>query len=109
MINRSRSELNKPTRYSVRFFRTSNNKLITDRRYNTASLVEMYYGSDSPIGDTIEWNSGDPNILKMRLPNGTSIFSRVTRRSANIVAQDRFETSEFFQQVKPMLINYYEM
>lgn len=104
VINRSRSELNKPTRYSVRFFRAPGDKLITDRRYNTASLLEMYYGPDSPIGDTIQWNPADPNILQLRLPGGTSIYTRVTRRSANRVSQDRFETSEFYEQVKPSLI-----
>lgn len=41
----------------------------------------------------------DPNSLKLTLPEGMIITSRVLRRSEEQVSGDRFETSEFMQQV----------
>lgn len=41
----------------------------------------------------------DPNALKLTLPEGIVITSRVLRRSEEQVSDDRFETSEFLQQV----------
>jgi hypothetical protein len=41
----------------------------------------------------------DPNSLSLTLPEGVVITSRVLRRSEEQVADDRFETSEFLQQV----------
>ena len=41
----------------------------------------------------------DPNALKLSLPEGIMITSRVLRRSEEQVSGDRFETSEFMQQV----------
>lgn len=41
----------------------------------------------------------DPNSLKLTLPEGILITTRVLRRSEEQVADDRIETSEFMQQV----------
>lgn len=41
----------------------------------------------------------DPNALSLTLPQGLVVTSRVLRRSEEQVADDRFETSEFMQQV----------
>jgi len=41
----------------------------------------------------------DPNALSLTLPEGLVVTSRVLRRSEEQVADDRFETSEFLQQV----------
>lgn len=45
------------------------------------------------------WCLQDPNALKLTLPEGILITTRVLRRSEEQVADDRFETSEFMQQV----------
>lgn len=41
----------------------------------------------------------DPNALNLTMPGGLAVSSRVLRRSEKEVAADRFETSEFMQQV----------
>ncbi|GMH33254.1 hypothetical protein BSKO_01088 [Bryopsis sp. KO-2023] len=97
VVNRAKSELNKPMQYSVRFFKGDTGKVITDRRFNTGSMLEMYNGWG--MMDMIEWNPNDPNILKVNLPGETSALTRVTRRSETTVGLDRLETSEYSQQV----------
>lgn len=48
-----------------------------------------------PVGCMLQ----DPNTLKLTLPEGILVTSRVLRRSEQQMADDRFETSEFLQQV----------
>ncbi|KAG1659433.1 hypothetical protein FOA52_001104 [Chlamydomonas sp. UWO 241] len=100
-------DLNRHTRYKVSFVRGPNDKVIFDRRFNTATLVGMYYPGThrlqrahrTDFNERIVWNMADPNVLLLSLPGGTSIRTRVTRRSATTPADDRLETSEFFEQI----------
>lgn len=100
-----RADLNQTIAYPVRFIRNAQGKVISDRAFNTAALVELYMGQIQGMNNRIDWDSNDPNVLNLRLPGGLSIRTRVTRRSeeipdasANSKAQ-RLETSEYFEQV----------
>ena len=42
--------------------------VITDRRFNTASLMAVYLGKDAVAAKSIDWNPDDPNVLSMNLP-----------------------------------------
>lgn len=99
-MDRSRTEMGKTTVYSMRFFESKRNKVITDRQFNTTSLIEMYYGTIPEVTDSIEWDPRDPNVLSLNLPDKTSVYTRVTRRSSNKPAEDRLETSEYFEMVR---------
>lgn len=93
------TELNQATRFQVKFVRNEAGKVIFDRRFNTASLISMYYGDSLNMDDRITWNPEDPNVLLLALPKGLIIRTRVTRRSEDIPEPDRIETSEYIEQV----------
>eukprot|EP00803_Ostreobium_quekettii_P007750 evm.model.scf_1668.5 EVM.evm.TU.scf_1668.5 scf_1668:27419-33693(-) len=99
VVERAKTELNVPLQYSVNFVENSRNEVITDRRYNTASLMEMYYGTEIDFVNRINWNPDDPNVLKLSLPGGTDVLTRVTKRSEDRREANRLDTSEFFEQV----------
>jgi hypothetical protein len=83
----------------VAFLRNSTGKVVYDRRFNTTALLASYYSSNVDFAGRIQWVPDDPNSLKLILPDGLIISSRVLRRSEQQIAKDRFETSEFLQQV----------
>eukprot|EP01026_Neomeris_dumetosa_P022542 TRINITY_DN1940_c0_g1_i5.p1 TRINITY_DN1940_c0_g1~~TRINITY_DN1940_c0_g1_i5.p1 ORF type:complete len:351 (-),score=47.98 TRINITY_DN1940_c0_g1_i5:238-1245(-) len=99
-LTRARNEdLNKVLQYRIAFRRNDQGKVIMDRVYNTAKLVEAYLGDEYNISERIQWNPNDPNILTLSLPGGLIVNTRVTRRSFNQPADDLIETSEYFEQV----------
>lgn len=79
--------------------RNATGKVVYDRRFNTTALLASYYSSNVDFAGRIQWVPDDPNQLKLTLPEGLIISSRVLRRSEQQMAPDRFETSEFLQQV----------
>lgn len=87
-------------RYQASFIRNTRGHVVTDRRFNTASLMQTYLGVPlTTVLDCIEWNPSDPNSLAMTLPNGMQVTTRVTKRMEEWAAgADRLATSEFFQQ-----------
>lgn len=100
VVERARTEdLNRQVRYSVSFVRNQEGKVITDRRFNTLSLLDYYLGPGKLIAQDIAWNPNDPNILNMALPGGVDVTTRVTRRSETTAPPDRLDTSEYFQQI----------
>ncbi|KAK9796302.1 hypothetical protein WJX73_009432 [Symbiochloris irregularis] len=95
-----RDDLEKPVEYEVSFIRNQQGLVITDRRFNTASLMALYLGKDAISVNRVDWNPNDPNLLNIRLPGGTDVRTRVTRRSQdNRAGEERLDTSEFFEQV----------
>ncbi|CAL5226960.1 g9845 [Coccomyxa viridis] len=99
VVKRAEDEdLNKDVRYHVAFIRNPQGRVITDRRYNTLSLLDYYLGHGRMQKDDINWNYSDPNVLTMTLPGGLDVTTRVTRRSENDSPPDRLDTSEYFQQ-----------
>ncbi|KAK9812762.1 hypothetical protein WJX72_003291 [[Myrmecia] bisecta] len=94
-----REDLNKPLRYEVAFIRNRQGKIITDRRFNTNKLLDVYMGAERAGHDNIKWDPNNPNSLSLLLPGGMNILTRVTRRSEDPVAADRLDTSEYFEQV----------
>ncbi|GAX77373.1 hypothetical protein CEUSTIGMA_g4819.t1 [Chlamydomonas eustigma] len=94
-------DLKKEARYQVKYMTDPSGRpqTIFDRRFNTVSLLEMYYGEKTPIASRIEWNPQDPNIMKLDLPGNKIIRTRVTRRSMNQLGSDRLESSEYFEQI----------
>ncbi len=66
-----REDLNNVLKYSVSFIRNKRGEVITDRRFNTASLLEVYMGRDAAGPDAVAWSPDDPNILTMSLPGAT--------------------------------------
>ncbi|KAG2499710.1 hypothetical protein HYH03_002645 [Edaphochlamys debaryana] len=92
-------DLDKKTAYQVSFVRNRTGKVVYDRRFNTASMLSMYYtGADMSFQERIVWDINDPNILSLRMP-GMSVRTRVTRRSEEFPADDRIETSEFVESI----------
>ncbi|KAG7672334.1 hypothetical protein Ndes2526B_g09161 [Nannochloris sp. 'desiccata'] len=92
---------NKVVRYEVSFIRNPRGQVVTDRRYNTASLMHTYLGLEqAAVENRITWNVADPNRLDMSLPGGLNVTTRVTRRLEEWEeGADRLITSEFFQQL----------
>eukprot|EP00798_Chlamydomonas_sp_ICE-L_P008882 gene8882-3761_t len=78
--------------------RANKDELNKPTKFNTASLIGMYYGDSMNVDDRITWNPEDPNVLLLSLPKGLIIRTRVTRRSEDIPEPDRIETSEYFEQ-----------
>ena len=88
----------KIVKYSALFVRNPRGQVVTDRRFNTASLVRTYTGKD--VTSRITWDIGDPGRLEMSLPGGYEVTTRVTRRMEEMDADAaRLETSEFFEQI----------
>eukprot|EP01023_Acetabularia_acetabulum_P048523 TRINITY_DN5136_c0_g1_i17.p1 TRINITY_DN5136_c0_g1~~TRINITY_DN5136_c0_g1_i17.p1 ORF type:complete len:317 (-),score=59.65 TRINITY_DN5136_c0_g1_i17:162-1112(-) len=99
-LARARNEdLNKVLHYKIAFRENSQNQVILDRTYNTAKLVEAYFGNKYNFQQRISWNPDDPNILTLTMPGGLQVSTRVTRRSFNQPADDLIETSEYFEQL----------
>eukprot|EP00891_Asterochloris_glomerata_P007064 jgi/Astpho2/7064/e_gw1.00107.157.1_t len=86
------------TPWQVQWVENERGQIIIDRAFNTQKLMSFYMDREINPND-IEWNPLDPNSLKLRLPGGTSVFTRVTKRSEAKPAADRIDTSEYFQQV----------
>jgi len=94
------SDLNRTARYTVAFTRNSRQQVVLDRRSNTASMLEVYMGPKADkIYDRIQWDVDDPNVLRLSVPGGLAINTRVTRRSQQQNGTNRTETSEFVEQV----------
>ena len=63
-----REDLEVPVQYEVSFIRNSSGRVVTDRKFNTASLMALYLGKDAIPARSIKWNPQDPNTLVMNLP-----------------------------------------
>lgn len=61
--------------------------------------MEVYYGKTINFSERIQWNPTDPNVLELAMPKGLSIRTRITRRSEEMPAPSRIETSEYVEQV----------
>jgi len=73
---------------------------VLDRSFNTDELLKLYLGNGTDYSGRIKWDIDDPNDMRVSLPGGTSIETRVTRRSQHTdLEASRTETSEFFRQV----------
>jgi len=100
VVERARREdLKKKIRYEVSYIRNKKQKVIIDRRFNLASLMNVYMGRNVVEQQDIAWNPDDPNRMAVQLPGGTQIVTRVVRRSEENPGADRVNTSEFFEQV----------
>ena len=75
--------------------------MVFDRRQNTASMVGATgFMDEEEVKRRITWDVEDPNALRISLPRGLAITTRVTRRSqADVPGANRTETSEYVQQV----------
>uniref|UniRef100_A0A061QUK1 DUF6816 domain-containing protein n=2 Tax=Tetraselmis sp. GSL018 TaxID=582737 RepID=A0A061QUK1_9CHLO len=93
-------DLNSPKRYRCRFTSNHEGKVVLDRSFNTDELLKLYLGNGTDYSGRIKWDIDDPNDMRVSLPGGTSIETRVTRRSQHTdLEASRTETSEFFRQV----------
>lgn len=63
-----KEDLETPVEYEVSFIRNHKGRVITDRRFNTASLMALYLGKDAIDARKMTWNPDDPNTLVMNLP-----------------------------------------
>lgn len=68
-------------------------------RYNTAAMMAAYYGQSINFSNRIDWNPSDPNVLRLSMPGGLAIRTRVTRRSEAYPEPSRIETSEYVEQI----------
>ena len=66
-----KEDLETPVQYEVSFIRNARGRIITDRRFNTASLMAIYLGKDAITSRAMTWNPDDPNTLEMNLPGQT--------------------------------------
>ena len=69
-----REDLETPVQYEVSFIRNQKGRIITDRRFNTASLMSIYLGKDAVAAKNMDWNPDVPNTLVMDLP-GVCVLS----------------------------------
>jgi hypothetical protein len=102
VVQRAQEEdKDKVVRYEVSFIRNPRGQVVTDRRYNTASLMHTYLGLEqAAVENRISWNVADPNRLDISLPGGINVTTRVTRRLEEWEqGADKLITSEFFQQL----------
>ena len=75
-VNRSSSSDQKPEpmflgtlcRYQVSFIRNAAGELVSDRRFNTSSILATYLGPDAVGPERIAWDVDNPNRLKLALP-----------------------------------------
>ena len=76
-----RKTLNQAFNYHVAFIKGPQGRIITDRRYNTAQLLDVYLGKDSVREDRITWNPADPNRVAIVLP-GTGVCTHFAANAA---------------------------
>ena len=50
-----KDDLEKPVQYEVNFIRNQQGHVITDRRFNTASLMAVYLGKDAISVNRVDW------------------------------------------------------
>ena len=55
-------------RYEVGFIRNAAGDLVSDRRFNTSSILATYLGPEAVGPDRIAWDVDNPNRLKLSLP-----------------------------------------
>jgi hypothetical protein len=103
-VERAReADLGRPMNYQAAFVRNGRGQVVLDRARNTAELLAVYYprvGADA-LTRMVSWDVDDPNALRLRLPDGGSVDTRVTRRSLAAPEPRKLETSEFVRQVRP--------
>ena len=96
-------DLNTPLMYAVTFVRNARGQVVLDRRRNTAELLAVYYPGVAArtLADMVAWDVEAPNDLRLALPRGGEVATRVTRRAAATPEPRRLETSEYVRQVRP--------
>lgn len=100
-VQRAKATINQPLPYMQRFVRAANGKVIADRPFNIESLTTASMGGRSII-EGIEWDPENPNVMRIRIPGSSEIFSRVTKRfQEDAPAESRLSTSEVVEQVFP--------
>jgi len=73
VVERARREdLKKKIRYEVSYIRNKKQKVIIDRRFNLASLMNVYMGRNVVEQQDIAWNPDDPNRMAVQLPGESS-------------------------------------
>lgn len=90
--------------YSFRFSRNSKGKVVADRKQNTASLLKAHFDPTFAYEERISWDIDNPDILILTLPGGTSVFTKVTKRSITRYNINRLDTSESYEQVIVKLV-----
>ena len=55
------------------FRRNARGELVSDRRFNTTSILSTYLGPDAVGPDQIAWNIDDPNKLRLELPGAMAV------------------------------------
>lgn len=88
-------------KYSVSFIDDGHGHVVSDRRFNTASLLSLYTGySIDELSSMVEWDVKNPGRLNLRM-SSAYISSTVSKRWEDVsnVGADRLETSEFMEQV----------
>ena len=50
-----KEDLETPVQYEVSFIRNHGGRVITDRRFNTASLMSLYMGKDAVSINNLKW------------------------------------------------------
>jgi hypothetical protein len=69
VVERARREdLKKKIRYEVSYIRNKKQKVIIDRRFNLASLMNVYLGRNVVEQQGISWDADDPNRMAVQLP-----------------------------------------
>jgi hypothetical protein len=57
--------------------RNQSQRVIYDRRFNTAALLASYYGPKADFSGRIAWNPNDPNVLSLTVPGQGGRVTRV--------------------------------
>lgn len=70
----SREDLQRPIRYRMRFARNTEDAIVPDRQFNTASLMSYYMGGPvEQYSQRITWAIEDPNVLQLDLPGALTV------------------------------------
>ena len=96
-----KEDKNRIIKYNASFIHDGYGHVVSDRRFNTASLLSLYtpYTLEK-MASMIEWDVKNPGRLDVRMPDAF-VSSRVTKRLEDVsnFESERLETSEFMEQV----------
>lgn len=92
----NRRNLNVPISFTVRFVRESSLKLVADRAFNGLNLARAYLGR-SVIAVKVDPTSPNRQITLLR--SDRTLISLVTGRATESLPDNKFITTEIFQQL----------
>ena len=92
----NRRSLNVPVSFTVRFIRDASQKLVADRAFNGLNLARAYLGNSVMA---VKTDPTSPNKQITLLKSTRTLVSLVTGRATESLLNNKFITTEVFQQL----------